>query len=370
LIFKEINENNAIKKRQPTFNKYRYHFIQPMKKKTTYLTIICLLIAGMGMAQDIHFSQIFETPILRNPSLAGIYTGDIRIQAIHRNQWNSVTDAYQTTSVSGETKTNVGQGSDFISYGGQIVYDKSGTVALSTTKVMPVFTYNKSMSDYKNIYLSIGFMGGIVQRSIDRSKMTTNNQYDGVGYNGGLADGETFNSPNYAYFDGNVGMSLNSQIGDNENNNLYLGVAYHHFNQAKKISFYAAEKEAMTAKWVSSAGMRFDMTNTSYFTLEADYSVQGKYQEIIAGALYTWKLSENEESKYFLHGGAYMRWKDAIIPVLKLEFRPLSVSMSYDANISPLKTASYGRGGFECSISYVKTKTRNSSLDAVRCMKF
>jgi type IX secretion system PorP/SprF family membrane protein len=341
-----------------------------MKKKTTYLTLICLLIAGMGMAQDIHFSQIFETPVLRNPSLAGIYTGDIRIQAIHRNQWNSVTDAYQTTAVTGETKTNVGQGSDFISYGGQIVYDKSGTVALSTTKVMPVFTYNKSMSDYKNIYLSIGFMGGIVQRSIDRSKMTTNNQYDGVGYNGGLADGETFNSPNYAYFDGNVGMSLNSQIGDNENNNLYLGVAYHHFNQAKKISFYAAEKEAMTAKWVSSAGMRFDMTNTSYFTLEADYSVQGKYQEIIAGALYTWKLSENEESKYFLHGGAYMRWKDAIIPVLKLEFRPLSVSMSYDANISPLKTASYGRGGFECSISYVKTKTRNSSLDAVRCMKF
>lgn len=342
-----------------------------MNNITKIILICCIMLAGkIGMAQDIHFSQIFETPILRNPSLAGIYTGDIRIQAVHRSQWNTVTDAYQTTFLSGETKTNVGQGSDFISYGGQVVYDKAGTVALSTTKVFPVFTYNKSMSDYKNIYLSIGFMGGLVQRSIDRSKMTTNNQYDGVGFNGGIADGEAFQGSNYSYFDGNVGMSLNSQIGDNENNNLYLGIAYHHFNQAKKVSFYAAEKAAMQAKWVSSAGVRIDMNTKSFFTLEADYSVQGKYQEIIGGALYTWRLTENEESKYFLHAGAYMRWKDAVIPVVKLEFRPISVSMSYDANISALKSASYGRGGFECSVAYVKTRTRNSSLDAVRCMKF
>ena len=31
-------------------------------------------------AQDIHFSQFFETPLLRNPALAGIFTGDIRLQ--------------------------------------------------------------------------------------------------------------------------------------------------------------------------------------------------------------------------------------------------------------------------------------------------
>ena len=30
-------------------------------------------------AQDIHFSQFFETPLLRNPALAGIFSGDVRL---------------------------------------------------------------------------------------------------------------------------------------------------------------------------------------------------------------------------------------------------------------------------------------------------
>ena len=51
------------------------------------------------MAQDIHFSQFSETPLLRNPALAGIFSGDLRIQAVYRNQWNSVTVPYQTSSI-------------------------------------------------------------------------------------------------------------------------------------------------------------------------------------------------------------------------------------------------------------------------------
>ncbi len=56
------------------------------------------------IAQDIHFSQFFETPLLRNPALAGIFTGDIRAQGVFRDQWNSVTNAYKTASLNGEYK--------------------------------------------------------------------------------------------------------------------------------------------------------------------------------------------------------------------------------------------------------------------------
>ena len=41
-------------------------------------------------SQDIHFSQFFEAPLLRNPALAGLFSGDIRLQAVYRNQWQSV----------------------------------------------------------------------------------------------------------------------------------------------------------------------------------------------------------------------------------------------------------------------------------------
>jgi type IX secretion system PorP/SprF family membrane protein len=342
-----------------------------MKLKTITLTlaVACTKLSGLS-AQDIHFSQIFETPLLRNPSLAGLFNGDIRLQTVYRTQWNSVTVPYQTTSVSGEVKQKIGNGDDYLSYGGQIVYDKAGSIALTTTQVLPTINYNKSMSAYKNVYLSLGFMGGLVQRSFDRNKMTTNNQYDGTAYNPNLADGEMLNNASLSYFDGSAGISLNSQLGNKEVNNFYVGVAYHHFNQARRVTFYNTGRERMTPKWVGSFGIRMEMTNTSYFTLQSDYAVQGKNQEWICGALYSWRLDESDDNRYVLHAGTYMRWRDAIIPALKLEFKPLAVALSYDANISPLKQSSQGRGGFEMSISYQKNKKYNSSMDQVRCPKF
>ncbi len=342
-----------------------------MKQTNTCLLIAFALLGTFRTnAQDMHFSQIFETPLLRNPSLTGIFTGDVRLQSVYRTQWNTVTVPYQTTSLSGEVKKHVGNGDDFISYGGQILYDKAGSIALTSTHILPALNYNKSLSAYKNMYLSLGFMGGLVQRSFDRSKMTTNNQFDGTMYNSGLFDGENLASSSYSYLDGSVGMSLNGQIGSDDNNNFFAGLAYHHFNQSKRISFYNSRAQEMTPKWVASGGLRISMTNTSFFTLQTDYTVQGSYREIMGGALYSWKLDQNDENKYILHAGAYMRWKDAIIPVAKLEFRPFAVAVSYDANISQLKQSSNGRGGFEMSLTYQKMRKYNSSLDAIRCPKF
>lgn len=333
--------------------------------------IILLVITLNASSQDIHFSQIFETPLLRNPSLAGLFTGDVRMQSVYRTQWNSVTVPYQTTSLSGEFKTQVGKADDFITIGGQILYDKAGTVALTSTHILPAINYHKSLSDVRNTYLSLGFMAGWVQRRIDRSKMSTNNQYDGTGYNGGLSDGETFTKPSYSYIDGSVGMSINSQVGENENNNFFAGVAYHHFNKPKKISFYSSNEQEMTPKWVASGGIRMSMTDISYFTLQADFTTQGSYKETVAGALYSWKLDDTENPKYTFHAGAYLRWKDAVIPVAKLECRPIAISVSYDANISQLKSSSNGQGGFEVALSYQNfTKRLNSSQEAVRCPKF
>src|ERR1700704_1861697 len=133
------------------------------------LSLLCYCILVQG--QDIHFSQFFEAPLLRNPSLAGIFTGDIRVQAVYRDQWNSVTNAYKTASLNAEYKNPIGKADDFITFGIQMHYDRAGTVGLTTMHVLPALNYHKSMSSSRNSYLSLGFMGGVVQRRIDRSKM-------------------------------------------------------------------------------------------------------------------------------------------------------------------------------------------------------
>ena len=323
-------------------------------------------------AQDMHFSQFFEAPLLRNPSLAGLFTGDIRVQGVYRNQWATVASPYKTGSFNFEYKKPVGRGGDFITTGMELLYDKAGSTNFVTTNILPAINYHKSLNGEKNKYLSLGFMGGLVERHIDRSKMTTNNQYDANGYNPGLSDGETFVNGKYAYLDGSVGMSFNSTLGNGKpNDNYYIGVAYHHFNRPRN-SFYKNPGIELNPKLVFSAGVKFDLNETSYFSLEADQTKQGSYNETIGGALYSYKIGEDYDNPdYTVHFGAYMRWKDALIPVVKLDYSPFSIALSYDVNVSELKTASQGRGGTELSITYRGFFDRdNSAKNAVLCPRF
>ena len=332
--------------------------------------ILLMIIAGPIRAQDIHFSQFFEAPLLRNPSLAGLFSGDIRAQMVYRNQWNSFTNAYKSGSFNIEYKMPVGKGDDFLTTGIQVLYDKAGTAGLTTTNILPALNYHKSLNSNKTAYLSVGFMGGLVEKSIDRSKVTTNAQYDGVAYNPALADGETFTSPKYDYFDGAVGASFNSAFGPDYANTYFIGLAYHHFNRPR-TSFYRNATAALNPKIVLSGGMKFNIDENTFFTLQADYSSQGSFNEAIGGALYSVKVGEPDAPQYVIHGGAFLRWKDAFIPVIKIDYNPFSVALSYDVNVSPLKTVSQGRGGIELSISYIGFLDRNNSTrDKVLCPHF
>ncbi|MGK2864505.1 MAG: PorP/SprF family type IX secretion system membrane protein [Chitinophagaceae bacterium] len=332
------------------------------RKKYIYygLTIFLISIQSMLYGQDIHFSQFFETPLLRNPALAGIFTGDIRLQMVYRDQWGSVTDGYKTGSLNGEYKLPIGKADDFVTVGGQVLFDRAGTAALTQTSVLPVLNYHKSLSEEHNRYLSLGFMGGVVNRSFDRSKIITDDP-----------GGEPTAIPNYTYLDGSVGLSYNSDLNKNPDNNFYLGLAYHHFTRPKN-SFFRDPSVQLNPKWTGSAGLRFGVTEYSYVSLLADYSVQENYQETVFGALYGLKIGpEIENPQYVIHAGTFIRWKDALIPVVKLDYNPFSFAFSYDVNISKLKPYSYGRGGMEISVSYIGFLDRNnSSVNAVRCPRF
>jgi len=327
--------------------------------------MLCLTAMLQSNAQDVHFSQFFEAPLVRNPSLAGIFDGDVRVQAVYRSQWQNVTVPFVTQSINAEYKMPVGQSNDFVTMGMQILHDKAGTTALTTTNVYPALNYHKALSADKSTYLSMGFMGGLVQRSFDRSKVTTNHTYD----NG--VDGEGNVNPRYGYVDGSAGMSFNSTIGYEEKTTYFVGLAYHHFNQPK-ASFYNNPAVAIKPKWVASGGIKFPVDEMSYFTLEADYTKQNTASEIVAGGMYSRKIGDDYDNPlYTIHFGGYMRLNDAFIPVVKLDYHPFSVAISYDINVSTLKTVSQYRGGVELSVAYVGFLDRyNSTKNAVMCPHF
>lgn len=342
-----------------------------MIKKGIVTSVLFAISAISAFSQDIHFSQFFEAPLLRNPSLAGIYSGDIRVQGVYRDQWNSFTNAYRTGSINAEYKMPIGRGNDFMTTGIQALFDRSGTVGLTSAHILPALNYHKSLSNTKLMFLSLGFMGGMIRKSIDMSKMTTDNQYGPAGYDPTAPTGETFTAPNFTSWDANVGMSFNTSFGANEANNVFVGAAYHHLNRPKN-SFYRDPNIELNPKYVFSTGIKLRIDDYSAFTIQADHSSQGSFSETVGGALYSHVLGNDfENPMYTLYAGAFLRFKDALIPVLKMDMKSISVAISYDLNVSPLKTASKGRGGFELSVSYIAFLDRyNSSKYKVLCPRF
>lgn len=340
-----------------------------VKRGLCSAVLACALMTAHS--QDIHFSQFFEAPLLRNPSLAGIFTGDVRVQAVYRDQWNSFTNAYRTGSLNAEYKMPVGGSDDFLTAGMQVVYDKAGSAGLTTMHLMPALNYHKSLSSDKVSYLSLGFMGGMIRKGIDLSKISTNSQYGGGGYDPTSPTGEALSAPGFTSWDASVGVSYNTSFGMDEANSMFVGAAYHHLNRPKN-SFYRNPGIELSPKYVFSTGVRFMMDDYTYFTLHADHSVQGSFRETIGGALYSYKIGGLvDEPLYTVHAGAFLRWKDAFVPVVKIDMQSLSVALSYDVNVSQLKTASTGRGGFELSLTYTGFINReNDNTYGTLCPRF
>ncbi|WP_143305018.1 PorP/SprF family type IX secretion system membrane protein [Chitinophaga vietnamensis] len=342
--------------------------------KTIYrilMLLVCLASAPELFAQDIHLSQFYETPILRNPALIGIFNGDVRIQAVYRNQWNSVTIPYQTGTLSGELKFPVGRSNDYVTAGMQFTYDRAGTSKLQSTQVFPAINYHKSLSEDKSSFLSLGFMGGFVQRQFDPTNMTFNNQYTNGRFDPAAATGEEgrLALKGYSYLDAGVGLSYNSVI--REDINYYIGVGYYHFNRAK-VSFYKDNSIQLEPKLTFNAGITFPAAERVKVIAEYNQLHQGTYSEYIGGAMIGYGLlNEGLESTRGVYGGLFLRWNDAIIPTIKLDMDKYEVSMSYDTNISKLRTASQTFGGFEISLVFKGfLNSRNSTLESVNCPRF
>lgn len=335
------------------------------------IACIALFTGAQVMAQDIHVSQFYETPMMRNPALAGIFTGDIRVQALHRNQWSWTGFPFKTTALSGEYKFPVGRGEDFMTLGVQGYYDLAGSTRLRTTQLSPVLNYHKSLSSDHNEYLSAGFMVGMVQRQFDAHNLTFDYQYLNGNYSAGNPTGENFAAYNRNFVDVSAGLSYSNEAG--EAGNYYLGVSLAHVN--KPTETFKQERIVLPAKFQFNAGLHMNFDDQLSLQTELNYATQAGFNELMLGALVGYEFEGNtnaygEPTTLAISGGLMARVKDALIPVVKMRYQQFELGVSYDVNLSSLQTASKGRGGFELTLSYRAFTRASEESGRLRCPRF
>jgi type IX secretion system PorP/SprF family membrane protein len=329
-----------------------------------------LLFFEMASGQDINFSQFYDLPLLRNPALAGLFAGDIRITSAFRSQWQAVTVPYRTIGLGIEYKKIISPNSDdYITYGLQMSNDIAGDSRLSRTQLFPVLNFHKSLSGDKGSYLSAGFMGGPVMQRFDPSKLSFDDQYMNGTYSSSNPTHESFSRTSLTYWDAAAGLSFSSIAG--ESTRYYIGAGLFHFTKPK-VAFQQQNDIILNQKYVLNAGLSTPLTLDDQLIVYADYFMQGGSRQAQAGLLLEhFFVSNDENQKTGISGGLIYRWKDAFIPVVKLDYNKLGIGISYDVNSSKLKTASQLRGGYEVTLTYKTFRNNyNSSADKVRCPVF
>jgi type IX secretion system PorP/SprF family membrane protein len=339
-----------------------------MHKFLPHIIFILLLFQALKIkGQDIHFSQFYEFPLLRNPALAGIFNGNIRFTGAYRNQWQSVTVPYRTMGVSAECKMLRGFNTgDFITTGLQVTNDVAGDSKLQRTQVFPVINYHKLLNEDKTSLLSLAFMGGPVNEHFDANKLQFDDQYVNGAYSVSNPTRQQFGSTAFTYWDASVGVSFKTSLTNNIS--MYVGGGLFHLAEPQ-IAFTKEYDVRLNRKWGLNGGLSAWLKNMGKIVFYADYFMQGGNRMIQGGGLYTHCFDEpDEEGGLSIAVGGALRWKDAFIPIIKLQTHQLGIGLSYDVNISKLTTASQFRGGFELSLSYTGLwKRLAESLEKVEC---
>lgn len=334
-------------------------------KKTSLLLILGLFLwTGSALAQDVHFSQFNNSPMIINPALTGAFNAEHRIIANYRTQWGSIAKPYTTYALSYDVGLLKSSHAGFLGIGLQLFADQAGDLKMGIMQANLSVAYHVAIA--KNHFLTAGIQGGYSQRSIKESGMMWDSQYDPNsegGYNSSLPSNETmnFNSFGIGDFSGGILYSFNNgatNMASNDQIKGNVGLAVFHINQPKK-TFTNFEPKKLFIKYAVHTNLHFGIPGTFLSLVPSGMMyVQGPAREILAGMLFRFRLQESSKYTNFvsetaLSVGAHYRFGDAIVVTGQFEIKNWLLGVSYDVNISKLAAASKSMGGLEVCLRYM-----------------
>jgi len=337
-------------------------FTSSMKKTTLHILTVCLVVlsAVTTQAQDIHFSQFYQSPLNLNPALTGVMNCNHRIVANYRNQWASIlkSNAYNTYSASYDQKVPVGR-YDYFGVGGTLWGDKAGASEFATLQGRLSGSYAKKMGGYrrKAHYLSLGADIGMSQRSINSQNLQWPSQNNGNGQFCPTCPPEVIADPNFLFVDMSAGALWFSVF--DEYTNFYFGGAFSHLNRANQ-SFEDANIP-LYSKFTFHAGGEFMAAPKFGLVPGIVTFLQGPSFQVNAGTSLKFLLGNSRRYHQAFQFGVWARvanklqsakLMDALILSTRFDYEQFNIGFSYDVNTSSLNAASNGNGAFEFSMVY------------------
>lgn len=319
-----------------------------------FLLLIIVQFDFQSFAQDIHFSQFYNSPGTLNPALTGkiqfqdIDENLIRIGANFKNQGASITTPYRTYSAFIDGSFNLHKmRKSQIGLGLLLYNDNAGDGSLQNSSAMFNASFTRGFNRYNTFQATLGFSIGFINRSVDINKLVFDNQWNGVIFNPGASSNENFSSISIFAVNFNFGGLLSYEV--NRELIIQLGTSLNHINKPR-TSFYDSDNR-INQKLIIHSNASIMVNDNILIQPAVMYSVQSMTYEFVLGSNV---LLNNKNVQLIL--GLWYRLNRDIIPLVGINYQGYKFAMSYDINISPLSSASNYQGGVEISIVKVFNK--------------
>lgn len=301
------------------------------------------------IAQDIHYSQFFNSPLNLSPALTGVFAGEQRVTADYKGQWASVPVDYSTFSMAYDRNfSSYADTTGFFSAGVLLNYDKAGSVDLNLINVGLNASYSLRLN--KKSTLTPGVQIAFNSRRYDFDKVSTGNQWNGE-FRDINIPAEISQDEAISFVDLSIGLNYHRQTSYRDY--LDLGVGIFHVATPEQ-SFNKGNFTSNLNRKVSVYGMSsFELASKVDLLLNALYSNQVTYQEIVLNAQGKIYLNKNKERNKALYLGLGYRFDDAFYPMIAIQYEKIYVSFNYDINISDFSHATGNQGGPELHFRYM-----------------
>lgn len=311
---------------------------------------VCLAVISMlivltplhSSAQDIHFSQFFNTPLASGPGSIGTFDGEYRFNGIFRQQWRAVTIPYRTFALGGDAANAVGVKG--LGLGAWIFNDKAGDSRMDQTHLSIGASWTEWFGASQEHALTGGLQFGFTNLSLDPSRLSFDNQYNGFYYDPTLGSGEQFAQSSSARADLHTGAVYRYQADARTRVQIGFGA----FNLTTPgISFLNGPSTELDMRTSTHVMVQFPIAAKLDLLPMVQFMAQGEFQELDIGSNLRYILLQRFGLQRAVILGAHYRAADAGYLHAGLEYDDWTFGLSYDINTSDLVPASRNRGAIE-----------------------
>lgn len=321
------------------------------------LSVLLLMVGGYILkAQDVHYSQMYATPLYVNPAFTGNHECDFRAAVNYREQAANFTIPFKTYTAWGDTRLypEFLKGRGWFGLGTHLYYDNAGNGDLKKVQAMLFGAYSQGFNADNSMYGTLGVGVGVTNRSVNKNNLIYGDQWDFVNLGFFLAsdDPAQITNPSIYYMDFNLGLSFHQLV--NSTWMYEIGASVSHINTPRE-SFYdnpivndtisVENNNKVDRKYIGHATFQFILTDNILIKPEAYFIYHEGVNETLLGANMVFGTAPVK-----LYGGLWARMVRDIIPVVGVEYNGFTLLFSYDINISKQHYASQYQGGFEFSL--------------------